>query len=132
MLNSKNRANLLPSEIVPMAADEPSASELFSHALGVVRRQIFVVLVLALLGAAFGGIFFVQAPQKFTATATLLINTRKMEIFQQPAVSDEMPMQAIGAVESQVELLRSDEVALRVIRKLNLSEDPKFIQRQKF
>jgi succinoglycan biosynthesis transport protein ExoP len=30
-------------------------------------------------------------------------------------------------MESQVELLKSDEVALRVIRKLNLSEDPRFI-----
>ena len=101
MLNSKNPGNFLRSEMVPIPAEEPSAAELFAHALGVVRRQIFVVLVLALLGAAFGGIFFVQAPQKFTATATLLINTRKMEIFQQPTVSDELPMQAIGAVESQ-------------------------------
>src|SRR5271165_3672181 len=117
MLDSKNRANVHPSEIAPIAADEPSAAELLANALGVVRRQIFVVLVLALLGAAFGGIFFVQAPQKFTATTTLLINTRKMEIFQQPAVSDELSIQAIGAVESQVELLRSDEIALRVIRK---------------
>ena len=73
-----------------------------------------------------------QAPQKFTATATLLINTRKMEIFQQPAVSDELPMQAIGAVESQVELLRSDEVAIRVIRNLNLSEDLRFIEGKSF
>ena len=132
MLDSKNPGNFLRSEMVPIPAEEPSAAELFAHALGVVRRQIFVVLVLALLGAAFGGIFFVQAPQKFTATATLLINTRKMEIFQQPTVSDELPMQAIGAVESQVELLRSDEVAIRVIRNLNLSEDLRFIQGKSF
>ena len=129
MLDSKIRANLLPSEIVPTAVDELSASELFSNALGAVRRQIFPVLVLALLGAAFGGVYFMQAPQKFTATATLLINTRKMEIFQQPAVSDEMPVQAMGAVESQLELLKSDEVALRVIRKLNLADDQRFIQK---
>ena len=128
MLDTKNRANYLPPEIAAIAADEPTASELFAHALGVVRRQIFVVLGLALVGAALGVIFFIQAPQKFTATATLLINTRKIEIFQQPAVSDQLSMQAIGAVESQVELLRSDEVALRVIKKLNLAEDPRFIQ----
>ena len=30
-------------------------------------------------------------------------------------------------METQVELLRSDEVALRVISKLNLSHDPRFI-----
>ena len=128
MLDTKNRANYLPPEIAPIAADEPTASELFAHALGVVRRQIFVVLGLALVGAALGVISFIQAPQKFTATATLFINTRKIEIFQQPAVSDQLSMQAIGAVESQVELLRSDEVALRVIKKLNLAEDPRFIQ----
>src|SRR5208337_3375764 len=51
----------------------------------------------------------------------------KIEIFQQPAVSDALSMQAVGAVESEVELLRSDEVALRVIKKLNLLEDPRFI-----
>lgn len=132
MLDTKNLPNLLPSEMAPMAADEPSASELFTHALGVVRRQILLVLVLALLGTALGAAFFVEAPQKYTATATLLINTRKMEIFQQPAVSDELPMQSIGAVESQVELLRSDEVALRVIKKLNLLGDPRFVQGNSF
>jgi polysaccharide biosynthesis transport protein len=127
MLDSKNGANFLRSERVPMAADEPSAAESLTYVLGVVRRQIFVVLVLMVLGVVFGAIFFVRAPQNYTATATLLINTRKIEIVQQPAVSDEMPMQTTGAVESQVELLKSDDVQLRVIRKLNLLEDQRFI-----
>jgi len=46
---------------------------------------------------------------------------------QQPAVSTEMPIQGMGAMESQVELLKSDEVALAVIRKLKLWEDPRFV-----
>ena len=127
MLDTKSGANFVPTEVTPMAADEPSAAEAFTNVLGIVRRQILVVLVLALLGAILGVVYFMHAPQKYTATATLLINTRKIEIFQQPAVSDELSMQAAGAVESQVELLRSDEVALRVIKKLNLLEDPRFI-----
>ena len=127
MLDSKNGANFLSSEVVPIAADEPSIAELFTYVLGVVRRQIFVVLVLALLGGGAGAIFFVRAPPNYTATATLLINTRKIEIFQQPAVSDALSMQAVGAVESQVELLKSDELQLRVIKKLDLLEDPRFI-----
>jgi len=128
MLDPKNGASLLSSEPVPpIAADEPSIAESIADTLGVVRRQIIVALVFALLGAAFGGIFLLHAPQSYTATATLLINTRKIELFQQPAVSDALPMQAAGAVESEVELLRSDEVALQVIKKLNLLEDPRFI-----
>ena len=40
---------------------------------------------------------------------------------------NEASIQSVGAMETQVELLRSDEVALRVIKKLNLSDDPRFI-----
>ena len=57
MLDAKNQANLLPSETAPIAADEPSAAEIFARGLGIVRRQIFVVLVLALLGVALGAIY---------------------------------------------------------------------------
>ena len=91
------------------------------------RRQIFVVLAFALLGAALGGVYFLRAPPKYTATATLLADTRKMELIQQPTVYNQAPIQSIGAMETQVELLRSDEVARRVIKKLNLSQDPRFI-----
>jgi succinoglycan biosynthesis transport protein ExoP len=107
-------------------SDEPSTAEEITNVLGVVRRQIIVVIVLWLIGGIFGAIYFIKSTPNFTAVATLLINTRKMEIVQQPAVSDELPMQAAGAVESRVELLRSDEVALRVINKLNLAEDTRF------
>ena len=121
MLDAKHGAYFLPSELTPqVAAHEPSTAETIAHGLGIVRRQIFVVLVFALLGVALGGIFFFQASPKYTATATLLVDTRKIELIQQPTVSNEASIQSIGAMETQVELLRSDEVALRVIRKLNL------------
>ena len=127
MLDTKNQPHFLRSETVPIAADETSAAELLANALGVVRRQVFVVFGFALLGVALGGIYLALASPKYTATAKLLVDTRKMELIQQPAVYDEASIQSIGAMESQVELLRSDEVALRVIRKLNLAEDPRFI-----
>src|SRR5208337_5590353 len=105
MLDPKNGAGLLSSDPVPpIAADEPSISESIAYILGVVRRQIIVVLAFALLGAAFGGNFLLHAPPSYTATATLLINTRRIEIIQQPAVSDTLSMQTVGAVESEVEL----------------------------
>ena len=127
MLDAKRGAYLLPSEPAPIAAHEPSVAETIAHCLGIVRRQIFVVLAFALLGVALGGISFLRAPPKYTATVTLLAETRKIELVQQPTISEEASIQSIGAMETQVELLRSDEVALRVIRKLNLSHDPRFI-----
>jgi polysaccharide biosynthesis transport protein len=123
----KSSTDLIPSDLSPIATDEPSTAEMIAYSLGIVRRQAFVVFAFALLGATLGGIFFLQASPKYTATATLLVDTRKIELIQQPTVYNETSMQSIGEMESQVELLKSDEVALRVIRKLNLSEDPRFI-----
>jgi hypothetical protein len=110
-----------------VAANEPSAAESFTYALGIVRRQIFLVILFAMLGTGLGIVIFLKAAPTYTATATLLIDTHKIDILQQPAVSSEMPIGAMGAMESQIELLRSDEVALSVIKKLRLSEDPRFV-----
>ena len=126
MLDTKRGADFFLSRPAPMATHEPSAAETIARSLGIARRQIFVVLAFALLGLAIGGVILLRAAPKYTATATLLAETRKIELIQQPTVSDEA-IQSIGAMETQVELLRSDEIALRVIRKLNLLEDERFI-----
>ena len=127
MLDAKRGPYLMSSEPTQIAADEPSAAETIARGLGIVRRQVFVVLALAVLGVALGGVYVLKAAPKYTATVTLLADTRKIELVQQPAVYDQATIQSIGAMETQVELLRSDEVALRVIKKLNLSENPRFI-----
>ena len=93
-------------------ANEPSAAELFTYALGVVRRQMFVVLLFAMLGIGLGVVIFLKASPPYTATATLLVDTHNIEVLQQSAVSKEMPIGAIGAMDSQIELLKSDELAL--------------------
>jgi len=112
---------------MPIAAAEAPAGFTFADAIGMVRRQFLIVLVHGLLGVALGVTYFVRATPKFTATATLLINTRKMEIFQQPAVAQDLPMQSVGAMESQVELLRSEEIARQVVKKLNLAENSQYL-----
>jgi succinoglycan biosynthesis transport protein ExoP len=127
MLDAKSGVYLASAEPTPIAADEPSTAETIARGLGIVRRQIFLVLAFAVLGVALGTIYVLKSPPKYTATATLLADTRKIDLVQQPTVYNEAPIQSVGAMETQVELLRSDEVALRVIKKLNLSEDPRFI-----
>ena len=110
-----------------LGANGPSVAELFTYALGVVRRQMLVVLLFAMLGAGLGATSFLRATPPYTATATLLIDTHKIEVLQQSAVSDGLPIGAVGAMESQIELLRSDELALSVIKKLRLWDDPRFV-----
>jgi len=128
MLDGKRGAYFAPSESAPIVADDASAAETIAHALGIVRRQIWGVVVFALLGLALGGLYVLKAPPKYTATATLLADTRKLEVVQQPTVYNEASIvQSGGGMETQVELMKSDEVALRVIKKLHLSEDDRFL-----
>jgi len=115
MLDPKSGPNHFTTHSPPtVEVEESSVGETITNVFGFLRRRGLAILVLGLIGAALGAVFFWKSEPRFIATTTLLINTHKVAIIQQPA-SDEMPMQAVGAVESQVELLRSDEVALRVI-----------------
>jgi polysaccharide biosynthesis transport protein len=125
MLKANSDRNL-PSVDVG-EADEFSGAELFANALGLVRRQIFVVLLFAAVGACLGTVFFVKVAPNYTAVATLLVDTRRFEILKEPAISSQIPIESMGAMESQVELLKSDEVALAVIKKFQLWQDPRFV-----
>ena len=60
------------------------------------------------------------------ATASLLIDTKKVQLFQQQSMFSEMPIDA-GMVDSQVEILKSETIALAVIDKLHLDQDPEFV-----
>ena len=60
MLDAKRDAYLVPSELAPSAAHEPSAAETIARGLGIFRRQIWLVLVFALLGVALGGIYVLK------------------------------------------------------------------------
>jgi succinoglycan biosynthesis transport protein ExoP len=117
----------LDASLDPVTANQPSGAEMFAYALGIVRRQIAVVLLFAMLGTALGLAVFVRAVPTYTAMAKLLVDTHKIDVLQQSAISSEMPIGSMGAMESQIELLRSDEVALSVIKKLRLAEDPRFV-----
>ena len=122
----KQQASLL-SEERSGATEESSLAEQLTYALGVVRRQFLVVIVLAIAGAAVGAVVLLKSPIKYTATATLLVDTRKIDILQQPTISSELSMQSTGAMESQIAFLKSNAIASAVISKLKLLDDPRFI-----
>ena len=80
MLDAKSGAYLLPSE--PSADDGGRTidAETIARGLGIVRRQIFLVLAFAVLGVALGHCLCPEVAAKYTATVTLLADTRKMEL----------------------------------------------------
>ena len=103
-----------------------SPAEMVATVLGFLRRHYAIILSLPLLTVALAAVYVFTTPPSFTAQASLIIDTRKIQVLQQPPILSEMNLDCM-AMESQLELLKSDNVALAVIKNLRLTEDPEFV-----
>jgi succinoglycan biosynthesis transport protein ExoP len=103
-----------------------SGAEGLQAFLGFVRRQFAVVLFVTLLALALGVIYVATARPSYTAQAQLLIDARKVQIFQQQSVLGDNPIDT-AQVESQTEILRSENIASAVVKNLDLVNDPEFV-----
>ena len=118
-LNASNRTNLA-------GAEYSSPAELLDSFVHFLRQQYLIVLVTSLLTISLGVIYLIAARPSYTAVATMLIDTRKTQFLQQqPSYGDAQVDSA--SIESQIRLLQSDDVALAVIKNLQLADDPEFI-----
>lgn len=95
---------------------------------GFLRRQWQLVAVLTLGSLALGTVYLMVTPPRYTANAVLMLDTRRLQLFKQQSVlSDESVLLSdAGAVESQLEFLRSKAIAVSVINNLQLLKDPEF------
>ena len=91
---------------------------------GFARRQRRVLIIGPAAALLIGLLYLLATPSQYTATTTLLIDSNSLRVLQnqQQPVGD-MPLDTLQ-VGSQVEILESDNVALAVIRKLKLTDDP--------
>jgi polysaccharide biosynthesis transport protein len=99
---------------------------IFNSTIGFVRRHISIMIFALLVALAIGGVYLFTSPPIFAAQARLIIDTKKGQLFQQQSIIGDIPIDA-AAVESQVEVLKSENVALSVIKQLRLTEDPEFV-----
>ena len=124
-----NSAHIFPhNEPSHAAVDGSSTQDLIGSALAAARRQAWVVLPFLVIGILLAAAFLLKVTPNFTANATLLIDTRKIEILQQPAVFGQMSLESSAAMESQVEILKSEKIALAVVQKLGLANEPEFVR----
>lgn len=94
--------------------------------VGFIRRQFPVIVFITLLGVALGVVYLITTPPSYTAQTMLLIDSRKVNLFQQQSVLGDIPIDS-AAVESQIEVLKSENVALSVIKAMHLTQDPEFV-----
>jgi len=87
------------------------------------RRRVLVasILALAVSGAV---VYLAMTPARYTASSMLLFDVRKNEPFQQQGYPNAAADSAF--VDSQVEVLKSENLARSVVRTLSLQFDPEF------
>ena len=119
--------NALSTVDVADAGQPESASpaELILSILGIIRRQWVVIGVASLLIISLGVIYIYVTPPSFTAEASLMLDRGRVQLFAQQPIIGESPVDSL-AVESQVQVVKSDNIARAVISNLRLTEDPEF------
>src|SRR5262249_45398234 len=117
-----NKAVVGHASIGPEFSSPVEALQSFIRLL---RRQLPVLVFITVLVSALGAVYVFTTPASFRAQARLIIDTRRLQTLQQQPAALDTPIDSSN-VESQVELLKSENVGLSVIKDLRLAESPEF------
>jgi capsular exopolysaccharide synthesis family protein len=90
------------------------------------RRQRFVLILTTCATLLLGAIYLVTATPFYTATTSLLIETRKLALFTEGDIFGESVMSNAN-LETQIQLILSGRIAETVARKLDLMNDAEFM-----
>lgn len=119
----------IPSPPTAAVQSEDTLEHTVSWALGLIRRQYPVMAVTLLLCLGFVGVYLLTSPKRYTGTAVLMIDSRKMQGLQtnQGSPNGDNPIDS-GMVDSQVEILKSETIAASVIKDLRLLDSSEFMR----
>jgi succinoglycan biosynthesis transport protein ExoP len=107
-------------------SESASISELVEQITGFVRRQLPIFLFITACSIGLGLTYLFATPARYTAHAMLLIDSSKVRMLQQQqSALGDVPLDT-AQVETQVEVLKSENIGLAVIRDLRLTENPEF------
>jgi len=107
-------------------SDGGSAAQTFTSFIAFARRQLPTIAFVVALTVALGLVYLFTTPPRFTAQALLVIDTRKVQVFQQQSILGDVSIDS-ATVDTQVEILKAEKIALAVIKDLRLTEDPEFV-----
>jgi succinoglycan biosynthesis transport protein ExoP len=108
------------------AFDARSSAELFATFSSFIRRQFPVLLWAVLVTLGLAVVYLITAPPMYTGLAKMIIDTGKVQLFQQQSILSDVPVDS-ATVESEIEIMKSENVALSVIKDLHLDKDPEFV-----
>lgn len=106
--------------------DAGSLTDTFQALTGLLRRRFPIFIAVTLGTLAIGIAYLIITPSVYTAVATMVIDTHKVQLYQQQSATAEQPIDA-GTVQTQVEVMKSQNVDAAVVKDLRLTEDPEFL-----
>jgi succinoglycan biosynthesis transport protein ExoP len=119
-----NKQSIVPDREADSEFSSPA--ETLATYLNIVRRQFPTILLIIACTTALGFIYLFTATPKYTGTARMVIDTRKVQLFQQQASFGDLAIDP-ATTETQVEILKSENISLAVIKDLRLTDDPEFV-----
>jgi succinoglycan biosynthesis transport protein ExoP len=120
-----NKPRLVAEQELP-TSEFLTPAELYATFISFLRRQFSVIVFVLLLTLALGIVYIFTAPERFTGRAVLVIDTHKAQFLQSASPFVDLPMDS-ATVDTQIEVMKSENVVLSVIKDLHLNEDPEFI-----
>jgi polysaccharide biosynthesis transport protein len=88
------------------------------------RRRYLTIVICLLLSLAFGALYLFITPRNYTASALMMIETRRSPL---QSLLGDAPPDGAAWIESQIGVLKS-QIAEYVVKQLRLTEDPEFIR----
>ncbi len=108
----------------PAARLEPLAVPM-GRLISILRRHLWIVLLCPTLAVGAAVIVLKRMPKQFTAEAALVIEPQRTQVSDLQAISPELGDTA-GMMRTQIDILRSQALNLRVVQALNLIQEPEF------
>lgn len=113
----------------PLASEDPGTAEMLVFALSFLRRRLLLLLACFILGLTLAVVYLRATPPTYTATAQVLLDNPKSQYVRQESPLAE-PALDFAYIDTQTQIIRSPRLAIAVIEKLHLRNDPDFNRRQ--
>jgi polysaccharide biosynthesis transport protein len=105
--------------------DSPSGAEFYTECIGFLRRHFRIIAFSLLASAALGAGYLYAAHPVYIGRALLIVDAPKVQVYQAQS-SQDGPINS-ATVDTQIQIIESDDIALSVIKDLKLDQDLEFL-----
>ena len=108
------------------ASQATSAVEFYAASIGFLRRQFAIIVATFLVSLGIGVVYIFLCQPYYSGRAILIVDAPKTQFFQSQSPLGDAPIDS-ATVDTQIQILTSDDIVLSVIKELHLDEDPEFV-----